>query len=316
MNYRKLTSRRRSPLGYTQLWLGDGHLLLVRSARLVENYQRFALADIQAIVISDGPDLRAIQGLAVIASLGWMAIALAMSSTFGQGFFFLTGLTGLVLSIVDIWRGPRCRCVLHTAVSKEPLSPVSRRNASWKFLSAVLPAIEAVQGPLAPEQLQAAANPQQETAPSQPQPPEVTHARSYLAELLFGLLLLNAGLVWIVLRTSVPNTAGLLPTIYLAELVMAAVMLSQHRATRAPLLVWGTLALAFVIADVTTVSGVAGFFAIENTTNPDNHRELKSLWLSPLATAVFASSWRVAAGAVGLGLCALDRRRSRTENPS
>ena len=151
-SYRKLTSRRRSLMGYSQLWLGDGpgegHLLLVRSARLVENYKRFALQDIQAIVISDGPDLRALQALAVLASLGWAALALAMSSRFGQGFFVITGFFALALAVIDIARGPRCRCMLHTAVSREPLSPVSRRNASWKFLTAVLPAIEAAQGPL------------------------------------------------------------------------------------------------------------------------------------------------------------------------
>jgi hypothetical protein len=317
MNYRKLTSRRRSLLGYSQLWLGDGHLLLVRSARLVENYQRFALEDIQAIVISDGPDLRAIQALAVMAALGWMALALAMSSTFGQGFFLITGSIGLTFAIIDIWRGPRCRCVLHTAVSKEPLPPVSRRNASWKFLAAVLPAIEAVQGPIALEQLQAASShPQPGTEASQPQPPEVTHTRSYLGELLFGLVLLDAALVWVVLRTSVPNTVGLLPTVYLAELVMAGVMLAQRHATSAALLIWGTLTLALVVADVTTVSGMAGFAAFMNTTDPASHRELKSLWLSPRATAIFASSWRVAAGAIGLGLCALDRRRTRRENPA
>src|SRR5450631_648627 len=132
--YRKLTSRRRSLLGYSQLWLGEGHLLLVRSARVAENYRRFALADIQAIVISDGPDLRAAQALAVIVSLGWSALALAVSSHFGKGFFALTGFCGLLLAIIDIVRGPRCRCVLHTAVSREALTPVCRRNASWKFL--------------------------------------------------------------------------------------------------------------------------------------------------------------------------------------
>jgi hypothetical protein len=129
--YRKVTSRRRSLMGYSQLWLGEGHLLLVRSARLVENYKRFALQDIQAIVISDGPDLRAVQALAVAVSLGWAALALAMSSTFGQGFYAITGFFALALAIIDIARGPRCRCVLHTAVSTESLPSVSRRNASW-----------------------------------------------------------------------------------------------------------------------------------------------------------------------------------------
>jgi hypothetical protein len=313
--YRKLTARRRSLLGYSQLWMGEGHLLLVHSARLVENYKRFALADIQAIVISDGPDLRAVQALAVLASLGWAALALAVDSTFGRGFFLITGFSALVFAIIDIARGPRCRCVLHTAVSREPLSPVCRRNASWKFLSAVLPAIEAVQGPLNLEQLQvAAAHSVAQTESAQPQPPEVKRKRSYVAEILFGLLVVDAALLWIVLRTSIPNSYGLLPTIYLAELVLSSVMLAQRRATRAVLLSWGVLTLVFIVADISTVSGIAAWTAAMNTlrTNTrgdDVPQALSSIWLSARATAIVGGSGRFVAGAVGLALCYFDRHR-------
>jgi hypothetical protein len=308
--YRKLTSRRRSLLGYSQLWLGEEHLLLVRSTRLVERYQRFALRDIQAIVISDSPDLRALQALAVLLSLGWAAIALSMSSTFGQGFFVITGACGLLFAIIDIARGPRCRCVLHTAVSREMLSPVSRRNASWRFLTQVLPAIEAVQGPLDPVQLQAASTAAVGgTASAEPQPPEVKHGRSYIAEILFGLMVVDAGLVWIVLRTTLPSATGLLPTVYLAELVLATVLLARRHATRPALLVWGALTLVFVLVDISTVSGVAAWTALMNT-ELAVHRTLSSLWLSARETILFAASGRLAAGAIGLALCYFDRRRT------
>jgi hypothetical protein len=310
-------------MGYSQLWLSEGlsegHLLLVRSARVVENYQRFALKDIQAIVISDGPDFRALQALAVLASLGWAALALAMSSTFGQGFFVITGLCGLALAIIDIGRGPRCRCVLHTAVSKEPLSPVCRRNASWKFLAVVLPAIEAVQGQLSQEQLQlAGAGPVAGTAEAQPQPPDVKRARSYVGEILFGLLIVDAALVWIVLRTSIPNAYGLLPTVYLAELILAGVLLAQHQATKAGLLGWAALTLAFIVVDISTVSGIGAWAVFMNATkatagSSEPRQALSSLWLSARATAIFATSGRLAAGIVGLALCYFDRRQSSRE---
>jgi hypothetical protein len=303
-------------MGYSQLWLGEGHLLLVRSARLVENYKRFALQDIQAIVISDGPDLRAVQALAVAVSLGWAALALAMSSTFGQGFFAITGFFALALSIIDIARGPRCRCVLHTAVTTEPLPSVSRRNASWKFLSAVLPAIEAVQGPLGLEQLQTASSQYvAQTSSAQAQPPEVKRARSYVAEIFFGMLVVDAALVWIVLRTSIPNAYGLLPTIYLAELILAGVTLAQRQAVKASMLVWSAVSLLFILADVTTVSGIGAWTAVmnamkANANSGDAPQALSSLWLSARATAMLAASGRVAAGAVGLAMCYFDRREA------
>ena len=313
--YRKLTGRRRRLTGFSQLWMGDDHLLLVRSARVAETYQRFALKDILALVISDGPDYRVLQGLAIVAGLGWASLALAVSSTFGRGFFLITGFGLLALAVVDIWRGPRCRCVLYTAVSKELLSPVSRRNSSWNFLSQVLPAIEAVQGPVDVEQLQAASvDPNAGVMPGQPAPPEVQHERSYVAEILFGLLALSAALVWIVLRTSIPNTAGLLPTIYLAELVIAGVMVSQRRALNTALLVWGILTLVLIVADIATVSGIAAFAAVMNSATPNEApRELRSFWLSNRTTAIVATSWRLGAAAVGGVLCFFDRRRMRKE---
>jgi hypothetical protein len=305
-------------MGYSQLWMGDDHLLLVRSARLVENYQRFAFKDIFALVISDGPDFRVLQALAVVASLGWASLALTVSSSFGREFFIVTGFVVLALAIVDIWRGPRCRCVLHTAVSKEVLSPVSRRNTTWSFLSQVLPAIEAVQGPADVAQLQAAStNPGAGMMAVQAEPPGVTHERNYVAEILSGILALSAILVWIVLRTTIPNTVGLLPTIYVAELVIAGVMVSQHRAMNAALLAWGILTLVLIVADIASVSGIAAFAAVMNSTAiNDTPRELRSFWLSNRATAIVAVSWRLGGAAVGGALCYFDRRRIRQEKPA
>lgn len=311
--YRKLTPRLPKLFGYSQLWMGDDHLLLVRSSRVVENYQRFAFKDILAIVISDGPDFRALQALAIVAALGWASIALAIDSTFGRGFFIVTGVAALAGAILDIARGPRCRCVLHTAVSRELLSPVSRRAKSWEVMSQVLPAIEAVQGPVDTAQLQAQVPDAAATAV--PEPPVVSHDRNYVAEILFGLLALSAALVWVVLHRSIPNSSGLLPTIFLAELVIGAVMLAQHRATSWPLLAWGILTMVLIVADIAMVSGVAAFTALINTLNPlQTPRELSSIWLSSRATAIVAVSWRLAAAAVGGALCYFDRRQNPKGN--
>src|SRR5580704_13928210 len=133
--YRQLTRKKRSIAGHTQLWMGPDHLLLVTSSRLTEKYQRFSLADIQAIVVSDGPDRIILQTLAVLASIAWGAGAFAVDLAFGKWFFAVTGFLFLALAILDIARGPRCRCFLHTAVSRWPLRPVSRQRIAGKFLT-------------------------------------------------------------------------------------------------------------------------------------------------------------------------------------
>jgi hypothetical protein len=53
--YRRLTGRARTLSGYSQLWIAPDHLLLLRSTRFTEFYQRFALADIQAVVVTELP---------------------------------------------------------------------------------------------------------------------------------------------------------------------------------------------------------------------------------------------------------------------
>src|SRR6266851_2934651 len=146
--YRKLTRRARNLIGYSQLWLGPGHLLLVKSSRFIEQYQRFAFSDIQAIVITTLPDRTVFQVAGAAVAIAWISAVLAVTSLFAKAFFAITGALGLAAMLADIMRGPRCRCYLHTAVSRELLAPVSRTRTAAAFLSKLKPAIEAVQGSL------------------------------------------------------------------------------------------------------------------------------------------------------------------------
>src|SRR5579864_1980116 len=144
--YRKLTGRARRLEGYSQLWLAPDHLLLLRSTRFREHYWRFALADIQAIVITDLPSRLPLQTVLAAVSAGWMLIALAVSFWLFKGFFLATGGIAMASVILDIARGPGCRCYLHTAVSRELLTPVNRMRTARAVLAQLRPAIEAVQG--------------------------------------------------------------------------------------------------------------------------------------------------------------------------
>src|SRR5579862_3831897 len=113
--YRRLTRRRRTLLGFSQLWLAPDHLLLVTSSRFSETYQRFAFSDIQAIVVTESPDRTVPQIAAAALAILWTLAALTPASIFARGFFLATGAIAFAAVLVDLLRGPRCRCHLQTA---------------------------------------------------------------------------------------------------------------------------------------------------------------------------------------------------------
>src|ERR1700693_2416117 len=89
--YRRLTGRKRTFIGYSQLWLGPNHILLLKSTRFTEEYQRFAFYDIQALVVPAWPDRTVSQVAAAGAAILWSLGMLAVSSMFSKGFFAVTG---------------------------------------------------------------------------------------------------------------------------------------------------------------------------------------------------------------------------------
>jgi hypothetical protein len=89
--YKRLTGKRRSIVSFTQLWMAPDHILLVRSSRITERYQRFALSDIQAVVVTATPDRTVFQILAMLAAIAWGAFALLTTSLFGRYFYVITG---------------------------------------------------------------------------------------------------------------------------------------------------------------------------------------------------------------------------------
>jgi hypothetical protein len=305
--YRKLTRKRRSIAGHTQLWMGPDHLLLVNSSRLTERYQRFSLADIQAIVVSAGPDRIVLQTLAVLASIAWGAGAFAVDLTFGKWFFAATGLLFLVLAIVDIARGPRCRCFLHTAVSRWPLLPVSRQRIARRFLATIVPAIETVQGPLSAEQLAEMAT---SAEPADPAPwPEVTRPRWGAAHVLFALFLLDAALFWIAFRWPELNAALYLPTAVFCELLLAGMALIQGRSNplRISYLVVA-LTIACVAVDIVTTGRLAWMDLMNRALQGGGPPVLTTLLAPAKSAAVFASTWRALASLTGVTASYFERR--------
>jgi hypothetical protein len=307
--YSRLTGRKRTLGGYSQLWLGPDHILLVHNRRLSEHYQRFSLADIQAIVLTERPE-NSTQQIAALAGVILSGLGVvAFSSIFAKVFAAFFGMAAVgVLFNRMVW-GARCDCHLHTAVSRELLRPVSRMPGARDFLQRVGPAIEAVQGSLSGEQ---AAKLEFSAAPFE-KPPEVVRAPGFLPEVLFLLFLMDAVLVLANMRFPQAQLSSILLTTIFGEIVILIVALLR-RAGRDPRRVVYGLIIAAIFCLGWDVGHVAGsLFGWANGVVAAGTRGgappslVTWVALGPRDT-MFAAAWRIAAGAIGLSAAWLERR--------
>src|ERR1039457_1490078 len=146
--YRKLPGRLRG-IGYgASVWMAPDHLLLVRTRMFREEYKRFYLRDIQAIVMAQRPRfLISTRSLAV--AFAWLfpwIFWLILPAGFGIAWWAVAAVligTWLVFSFFF-----SCTCRLYTAVSDDPLPSLYRTWTARRFLDEVKPWIDEVQGSL------------------------------------------------------------------------------------------------------------------------------------------------------------------------
>ncbi len=144
--YRKLTRKKRTIAGSTQLWLGDDHVLMVRSHRFVEEYRRFQLSDIQAVLASSDATRWPLRIAMILVAVVFIALAITATSAAGRGFLAFIAIGGAGIAAYDVVRGQRCRSWILTEVSTEPLEPVTRASDYTRFMRELGPALEAAQG--------------------------------------------------------------------------------------------------------------------------------------------------------------------------
>lgn len=297
--YRRLAGRKRTLMGYSQLWLAPDHILLVKSSRFVERYQRFALSDIQSIVITTRADSTPLQIGAAGAAILWAMVALAVTSLFAKIFFVSTGAIALAIVALDLIRGPRCRCHLYTAVSRELLPSVNRVRSAQALLAQLRPAIEAVQGALALDRI-STLEPQARPLDS---PPEVPQPPGYLPEILFGLFLLNAVLILVGLRFPRSEMSSALPTTILAEIALLIFALIRRPGRDPRRVIYGVMiaTIFFIGWDAVAVGQSFLTFVSEAARRGNNISFETANWTALHGNrALIAAAWRIAAGSVGL----------------
>ncbi len=143
----------------SSVWMGSDHLLLVKSSRFREDYKRFYLRDIQAIVIAEAPRFH-VSTRSLVIGIIW---AILFFSALGASFVvsapvWAVGAVGVVLGLAWVYISAveSCRCRIFTAVSSEDLPSVYRKWTARRFLARVEPYIGQAQGVIEGDWVEAA----------------------------------------------------------------------------------------------------------------------------------------------------------------
>jgi hypothetical protein len=142
------------------LWLGGDHVLQVTASFGIENYRRWYLREIQAVIVRD-TGRRTIwnlvwgifAGVALAAGTGFLGLASTSNGGEQVALYVFAGIAGAfaaACSVMLLWNsllGPTCAVYVQTPSGLPPLAAPARRRAAEAFLADLRPAIEAAQSP-------------------------------------------------------------------------------------------------------------------------------------------------------------------------
>lgn len=303
---RLLLPRERGILRYAELWQEGDELLSVHSSRFSDRYARYRLRDIQALVLTEFPLWNAWRA-------SWLGLSVFFTLAIGLGapgrWKLWAVLPGLVLlwAVLHLARGPRCRLVLHTAVSTVTLEAVRTMRQAQAVLPELRRLTEGVQGRLAPDGLTVTA------MPPAPEPATATANTPLLLHLFFGVLVVHAlALAGFYFGNKMSDGLGLSVTLLLAEALMATMVALRWRQAGPAVTIAATVIGVLTLADggVLVYSGVkslGGFFEAVSRggVKPE---EVEWLWLKE--QTVGRAAWHAGAGLIGWLLLLASRRKA------
>lgn len=297
--YRRLTGKRRTLHLFTQLFLGPDHLLLVRSTRFEERYQRFYFKDIQAFVLTGLPARSWLQAsLGVLAGAIFLLALTVVPNPAWRGMLGMLGVLPAAIALTDYLRGERCSMIIKTAVSNEPLPPVSRMSIARLVISRLKPLIEqAQQGEWTPEMLPVSGPPVM--APPSLVPPPANR----LLPALFALVTLDA-LILVAARLSKKNELLLLLLYTLFTEIVLAIATLRRRGSDPR---WVLFSLSGVVAVCASLDILGGFglfitgLVWATQARPNVAPNFNDFVLLPTAQAFlwWSIGWRATVAAVG-----------------
>jgi len=308
IKYRPLTGSSRKMFGLFssarhRLWAADDHILNQEMRAYSESCKRFYFHDIQAIVITR---TKAGRTLSIIIAL--LSALFVMIALIGVGAGNLPALTRVVICcsfsgiflialLINWLLGPTCKTRLYTAVQAEDLVSLSRLRTAQKVVAMLRPMIEAAQGRLTPEALDASSAETVSAIPSAsadtaaPLPfarpasaePEIRHERGNYHAAFFALNLLFAAsaLIDIFWQHRIKNHIDTLMLLPFVALAIVALVKQRHSDLPQDIKVMPWLSLGFLMLMILYILFYTPIYAI-------SHPEfLKNGYPTPLEGPVF-----------------------------
>ena len=294
--YRKLTGKARRWFQFSQLWLADDHLMMLKSSRFTEQYSRYRLDDIEAIVVTEiepEPFRQVLMGLLALSA--FVAASLVPDSAWMKGFFAIPAGLALAYVAADVLRGRKCRCLLRTAVSEHLLEPVTRMGGANRVLGILLPAIQSAQGTLetVPEEMVTShALGRSETDQKKNEP--------LVSYLLLGVMATNIVVSLAVTKWDTTQLATVGLYLFAAEWIFAALLYRRRPRFGLPSAFYTMLLpgiFFFLGADTILMIGYFGYYVGQLARNVDPKVLSQSLqnWPYFWESTIFSVLWRMAA---------------------
>jgi uncharacterized integral membrane protein len=339
MKYKRLARSKRGLGKWHTLWLGDDHLLTVESTGYSEEYTRYHLKDIQAVITRRtawGTVWNLIFGL--VAAISLFAGLADFSANHGEptGTFIMAcifGAISLPFLLWNLFRGPTCRCHIRSSVGIGELPALDRVRSAKKVLTRLRPLISQRQGNISREEIASLTRAAMEAPPiippvarnaqpfpslTQQVPGTISSYRGGVHRGAFLLLVVDGGLSALQMLQNSKAMVGLTFLAALLFLLLAVAALIKQKEHKVPPLAmkmtWGSV--------ITMLAGsIIGYFfmiflSFEKFTHGiSTQSQILDLYaaIDPAAHpsyVVFLLSYAVIAAGIGItGLFAMERDR-------
>jgi hypothetical protein len=147
--YRKIPGSRQGLLLGASMWLGDNHILAVKNQRFSEEYRRYYLNDIQALVMRATPkfafSVYVVLGLAVSVIAAFI-VTFTRFARFYNDILVVIFLFLVYMAWIAFFRS--CECHIVTAVGLDELPALHRIDAAKKAFALIAERVREVQGEL------------------------------------------------------------------------------------------------------------------------------------------------------------------------
>ncbi len=175
ITYRRLARGTMAMIMRCSLWLGDDHLLSVKSTGYTEEYLRIYLKDLKGVIAQRTKTwmlLNILLGIVVgLCSIGILSTSDIFSpGTIALGFFCLPFLVGLVLNLV---KGPTCKTNLLTPLGLVAIPALQRTRRVTRLIKELRPLVAAQQGSMLRSELLSRYDSQRTGAPPAPASPPI-----------------------------------------------------------------------------------------------------------------------------------------------